>query len=119
VLERLAQLSSIFTIEICAYAVLSNHYHLVLFVDQRKAKELSREAVVERWAAILSVPSTVARHMSGEALEAEGKLAESKIEVGNVFGRAMGRLNHLRLHANTLGQSWVRGLRRSEALFNR
>jgi hypothetical protein len=38
---------------------------------------------------------------------------------GNVFGRAMGRLDHLRLHANTLGQSWVRGLRRSEALFRR
>jgi hypothetical protein len=38
---------------------------------------------------------------------------------GNVFGRAMGRLDHLRLHASTLGQSWVRGLRRSEALFNR
>ena len=30
---------------------------------------------------------------------------------GNVFGRAMGRLDHLGLHAKTLGQSWVRGLR--------
>jgi hypothetical protein len=38
---------------------------------------------------------------------------------GNVFGRAMGRLDHLRLHASTLGQSWVRGLWRSEALFHR
>jgi hypothetical protein len=36
---------------------------------------------------------------------------------GNVFGRAMGRLNHLRLHANTLGQSWVKGLRRAEAMY--
>lgn len=36
---------------------------------------------------------------------------------GNVFGRAMGRLNHLRLHAHTLGQSWVRGLRHAERLF--
>jgi hypothetical protein len=36
---------------------------------------------------------------------------------GNVFGRAMGRLNHLRLHARTLGQSWVRGLRQAERLF--
>ena len=34
---------------------------------------------------------------------------------GNVFGRAMGRLNHLQLHANALGQSWVRGLRKGRA----
>src|SRR5690606_12012468 len=26
---------------------------------------------------------------------------------GNVFGRAMGRLSHLQLHAKALGQSWV------------
>ena len=67
-LERLAQLSSIFTIEICAYAVMSNRYHLVLFFDQTKAKELTREEVVERWAALFGVPSSVARRLSGEAL---------------------------------------------------
>src|SRR5512138_965249 len=36
---------------------------------------------------------------------------------GNVFGRAMGRLNHLQLHAKALGQSWVRGLREAELLY--
>jgi len=36
---------------------------------------------------------------------------------GNVFGRAMGKLDHMRLHANTLGQSWVRGLRRASKLY--
>jgi len=36
---------------------------------------------------------------------------------GNVFGRAMGRLDHLRLHAKTLGQSWIKGLRAAEALY--
>jgi len=37
---------------------------------------------------------------------------------GNVFGRAMGRLDHLRLHAKTLGQSWIKGVRAAEALYN-
>jgi hypothetical protein len=36
---------------------------------------------------------------------------------GNVFGRAMGQLDTLRLHAKTLGQSWVRGIKHSEGLF--
>jgi hypothetical protein len=36
---------------------------------------------------------------------------------GNVFGRAMGRLSHLRLHARTLGQSWVRGIQHAQRLF--
>jgi hypothetical protein len=36
---------------------------------------------------------------------------------GNVFGRALGRLDHLRLHAKALGQAWVRGLQRAERLY--
>ena len=36
----------------------------------------------------------------------------------NLFGRAMGKLDHQRLHAKTLGQSWVRGLRSAEQLYS-
>jgi hypothetical protein len=36
---------------------------------------------------------------------------------GNVFGRAMGKLNHLQLHAKALGQQWIRGLRAAERLY--
>ena len=36
---------------------------------------------------------------------------------GNVFGRALGQLDHMRLHARSLGQSWVRGLRQAERLY--
>ena len=59
VLERLAQLTSIFTIEICAYAVMSNHYHLVVYVDQARSRELSREQVVERWTKLFRAPPIV------------------------------------------------------------
>jgi hypothetical protein len=34
-----------------------------------------------------------------------------------VFGRAMGRLDTMRLHAATLGQSWARGMRKAERIF--
>jgi len=36
---------------------------------------------------------------------------------GNVFGRAMGRLDHLQLHAKALGQSWIRGLGKAEIIY--
>jgi uncharacterized cysteine cluster protein YcgN (CxxCxxCC family) len=49
VLERLSQLSSIFAIDICAYAVMSNHYRLVMFVDQLRAQKLTHHEIVASW----------------------------------------------------------------------
>jgi hypothetical protein len=36
---------------------------------------------------------------------------------GNLFGRAMGKLDRLQLHAAALGQSWVNGLRLAERMY--
>lgn len=38
---------------------------------------------------------------------------------GKLFGRAMGRLDAMRLHAATLGQAWVRGVRNAERAYAR
>jgi len=29
----------------------------------------------------------------------------------------MGKLNHLRIHAKALGQSWIKGLRQAERMY--
>jgi hypothetical protein len=42
---------------------------------------------------------------------------ESMRPKGNVFGRAMGKLNHLKIHARALGQSWIKGLRQAERMY--
>ncbi len=47
--SRLKFLSYIYAIDICAYAVMSNHYHVVLHVDAARAAGWSHEEVVERW----------------------------------------------------------------------
>ena len=47
--ERLLWLSSIFAIDVCAYAVMSNHVHLVLCVDKDKALFWSDKEVLSRW----------------------------------------------------------------------
>ena len=41
VIERLRELSETFSIAICAYAIMSNHYHLVLHVDRARTAAMS------------------------------------------------------------------------------
>ena len=59
VLERLRDLATVFAIDICAYAVMSNHYHLVLRVDQQRAKGWTHDEVVEQWTKVHSKPTLV------------------------------------------------------------
>ena len=80
VIERLTQLCAIFSIEVCAYAVMSNHYHLVLYVNSDRARKWSKEEIIERWTVLFRAPNVVKRWQSGEALEAERQAAERIIE---------------------------------------
>jgi REP element-mobilizing transposase RayT len=80
VLERLTQLSTIFAIDVCAYAVMSNHYHLVLHVDRAVARAWSAQEIVARWTMLFSRPPLVERWEQGVALESERRVAEEIIE---------------------------------------
>ncbi len=47
--NRIKQLAAYFAVDICAYAVMSNHYHLVLHVNNAQATSWSDEEVIQRW----------------------------------------------------------------------
>jgi len=47
--SRILSFSKVFAIDICAYAVMSNHYHLVLRLDQEQAAQWDSREVIERW----------------------------------------------------------------------
>jgi hypothetical protein len=79
VLERLAHLTSIFAIDACAYAVMSNHYHLVLHVDRHRVREWSDQEVVERWSQVFRIPVPVKRWLEGEASEVEIEAAQQLV----------------------------------------
>ncbi|QFI53382.1 transposase [Aeromonas simiae] len=68
VVDRLGQLSRLFAIGICAYAVMNNHYHLVLKVDPEQAQSWSEREVAERWAGLFQWPLLVRRWYQGDAL---------------------------------------------------
>jgi hypothetical protein len=49
IVEKLADLTDVFAVQICAYAVLSNHFHLVLHVGSGRARTWSDSEVFERY----------------------------------------------------------------------
>lgn len=57
--SRLRFLSYVYAIDICAYAVMSNHYHVVLHVDKKRAENWSIEEVAQRWLQLYSAPLLV------------------------------------------------------------
>ncbi|MFQ3206088.1 MAG: putative transposase [Glaciecola sp.] len=50
--KRLSKLSSAFSINVCAYAIMHNHNHLVLHVDTERAQTWSNIEVIQRWHSI-------------------------------------------------------------------
>ncbi|MCG7874465.1 MAG: transposase [Candidatus Thiodiazotropha lotti] len=65
VLDRLQQLSEIFAIDICAYAIMSNHYHVVLHVDREKGNSWSEHEVITRWTQLYKGHLLADRHLVG------------------------------------------------------
>jgi len=51
-------LSEVFCVDVYAYAIMSNHYHLVVRVDPSRAKKLSDKQVAERWNQVYAWAST-------------------------------------------------------------
>ena len=66
IVDRVKQLSGVFAIDVAAYAVMSNHYHLVLRVDSERAKGWSNEEVLRRWTQLFDGPMLVQRLLSGQ-----------------------------------------------------
>ena len=52
--SRILKLAEIFTVEICSYAVMSNHYHVVVRTQPGETQRLSDEAVAQRWLQVCS-----------------------------------------------------------------
>ena len=80
IIDRMSGLVAVFAIEVCAYAVMSNHYHLALFVDTKRAKDWSEREVVRRWTTLHKKPELVHRYLETEVSLAEQDAAKVIIE---------------------------------------
>lgn len=54
--HRLQELAGIFAIDLCAYAVMSNHYHVVLHLNLERLGTWDDEEVVARWQRLHRLP---------------------------------------------------------------
>ena len=69
--DRIRVLASLFAIDICAYAVMSNHYHLVVRLQHDGGENWSDEEVLSRWTALFRGPLLVQQFRAGRALSAD------------------------------------------------
>jgi hypothetical protein len=76
VLDRLRQLSEIFAIDICAYAIMSNHYHVVLHVDHEKAKGWTERELITRWTQLYKGHLLADRYLAGEVMSSAKEYKE-------------------------------------------
>ncbi|WMS85872.1 transposase [Pleionea litopenaei] len=79
VVERLSLLADTFAIDVASYAVMSNHYHLVLRVDIEKAEQWSETNVIRRWKRLYKIPLIVNRYLKGNASPALTQMAQELI----------------------------------------
>ena len=65
IVDRIRLLSSLFAIDVCAYAVMRNHYHLVLKLCPEQLKDLNDNQIMERWCALFKGPLLIQRYRPG------------------------------------------------------
>ena len=79
--DRIRFLTSVFAIDLAAYAVLSNHYHIVVYVNENEANSWTNEEVCKRWLQLYSGHVLVTHWQQGKTTsEAEVQAALEIIE---------------------------------------
>lgn len=67
--DKLLALAEVFFIDVAAYAVMSNHYHVVLHVDDPTAQAQDIDTIIERWHRLFKGNALSQRFVRGEPLD--------------------------------------------------
>ena len=103
VTDRLRELAGVFAIEVCAYAIMSNHYHLVLKIDNVKSSEMTEEEVINRWLKLFRGNVLIDRYLLGECHSA-GELDKVK----DIIAEWRSRLSDISWFMRCLNESIAR-----------
>jgi len=103
VTDRLKELAKAFAIDVCAYAIMSNHYHLVLKINDEKAKLMSDDEVIERWMRLFSGDVLLQRYLKGDC-----KTQSEKDKVKEIIEEWRERLSDISWFMRCLNESIAR-----------
>lgn len=63
IVDRIKLLCSVFSVDLCAYAIMSNHYHIVVRINADEVKQWSDEEVARRWMQVFSGPLLMQQYL--------------------------------------------------------
>ena len=96
--DRILFLAKYFCIDVCAYAVMSNHHHLVLHINSAESQKLTDMEVCQRWHKLYKGTLLTQKYLKSEALDdiewqtVKEKLDTWRLELQNI-SRFMWALN--------------------------
>jgi len=70
IVDRIKLLCTVFAADLCSYAVMSNHYHVVIRINVDGAKQWSDKEVARRWMQIFSGPLLIHQYLNEADLTA-------------------------------------------------
>lgn len=68
IVDRIKLVCSVFSADLCAYAIMSNHYHIVVKIDAAQAADWTDQEVVDRWMQLFSGPLLMHQYLAGTQL---------------------------------------------------
>lgn len=121
IVNRIKQLATIFAIRVCAYAIMSNHYHLVLFVNEPEAHNWDEKEVKSRWATLFPHDAEQFRNsqLNQEEIQAKLSLWRERLLSISWFMRCLNEpiARFSNLEDNCTGRFWE-GRFKSQALLD-
>ena len=87
--DKLFDMAKIFAIDIAAYAVMNNHYHLVLHIDTQLALSWSADDVCQQHAKLHMFNPLVQKYIDGVQLTAaEFSVVQETIQIYILFAKS-------------------------------
>ena len=64
IVDRIKLLCSVFAVDLCAYAIMSNHYHIVVRINAAQVDSWTDEEIASRWMQVFSGPLLIHRYLA-------------------------------------------------------